>query len=156
MSLAKDNLERMKGFVQEKTRELYKQTTLPNKTIAHNHSPSGQKHLKRKLEAIDIHVRQRVDERYGETGFVINPQVTKELILGLAGNSNKFVVIFRTKESNRRSDIAGIFDNKHKVRFVYDKELKSIVTFLPLNDYEKYLDNYMKSGSIKEPKSIKV
>lgn len=157
MTLRSENMDRLKGFVMAKRLEIYQSKNTSNspppaKKFSNNEG--NQKHHRRKLEAIDIHAKQRAEERYGNVGFVINDKIKEELIRGFQGRSTRFVVLFSTRESNRRSDVAGVFDNQHKLRFIYDKDLKKIVTFLPLNDYEGFLDEHIAKNTQKsKPKT---
>lgn len=83
-----------------------------------------------KKKAQKRHAKIRAIQRYN---LPFTKDVEKEILNALANNRTKHIV----KQSNRVSIHEYTFNDNKTVRFVYDRLRKTIVSFIPLEKYDK-------------------
>lgn len=83
-----------------------------------------------KREAQRVHAKRRAAERYG---LILNRSDLREIVLAIQRQQATFLF----KESNRLTHYALDFQGK-RVVVVYDKQRKTIVTFLPPEAEHQY------------------
>jgi hypothetical protein len=91
-----------------------------------------------KATAQHFHAIGRFSSRYD---MDLDAELKHDLIGLVQGKlSSTGEIVFSDKQSNRVTDFVIKREGEH-IRFLYDKQRKTIVSALPLGDYERFLEN---------------
>lgn len=89
-----------------------------------------------KATAQKFHAEGRFLERYN---IELTKEVKDDLLLAVQGSLKSTCSIkFTDKQTNRVTDFVVKRGNEY-IRFLYDKQRKTIISALPLGDYERFL-----------------